>query len=177
MANPTVPEVPPGAVAIPVGDHVALVDEADADLVAPHVWRPMVSKTGKVYAYTIIGRKTVMMHRLVLGTAAGFDTDHKDDQATLDNRRSNLRPATRAQNVANTPKQKRKDGRPFTSEFKGTCWDKRTRKWQASIRDKGRLRFLGRFTDEIEAARAYDRAAIEVFDGRGVLNFPEEVSQ
>lgn len=167
---------PEGAVKIPVGDHVALIDEADADLVAGHRWRPMVSKSGKIYAYTAIGGKTVMMHRLILGTAAGFDTDHRDDEATLDNRRSNLRPATRAQNVANAPKQKRKDGRPFTSAFKGICWDKRTRRWQAAIRINGRLKFLGRFDDETEAARAYDRAAAVVFDGHGQLNFPDEVT-
>lgn len=170
------PNIPEGAVAIKVGGYVALVDDAAADMVSAHWWRPMVSKSGKVYAYTVVDGKTVLMHRLILGTAKGFDTDHEDDKATLDNRRSNLRSATRAQNVANTPKLKRKDGRPFTSIYRGVCWNKDQRRWQASIRDKGRLRFLGRFDDESEAARAYDRAAVVVFGGIVKLNFPDEVT-
>jgi len=169
------PDVPPGAVAIPVGDYVALVDEADAELVAEHRWRPMVSKTGKVYAYTVIGRKTVFLHRFIVGTAAGFDTDHEDGDA-LNNQRYNLRPATRAENVANTPKSRRADGRPWSSVYKGVCWNRSQKKWQASIRVDGRLRFLGRYESEADAARAYDRAAVAAWPGFAQPNFPAEVA-
>jgi hypothetical protein len=43
------PDVPPRAVSIPVGDYVALVDEADAERVAAHHWRPMVSQSGEAF--------------------------------------------------------------------------------------------------------------------------------
>jgi hypothetical protein len=170
------PGIPSGAIRIPIGEeYVALVDEADAELVAGHRWRPFTSESGKVYAYTVIARKTVMMHRHILGTAAGFDTDHRDGNS-LDNRRSNLRPATRAQNVANAPKPKRKDGRPPSSQFKGVCRDREKNKWRAMIRIDGRLKQLGRFDDEAEAARAYDRAALAEHPDFARPNFPIEAS-
>lgn len=165
----------PKTVQIPVGDsHVAVIDKADFDLVAPHRWRPMVSKSGKTYAYTVIGRKTVLMHRLVAGTAAGFDTDHEDRDG-LNNTRGNLRTATRAENVANTPKPKRKDGRPASSKYRGVTWDRQTRRWRAGIRINGRLHNLGRFDVEEDAARAYDAAAEAEWPGFPQRNLPAEV--
>lgn len=169
----TAPEapLPVGTVSIPVGEHFALVDEADAELVTVHRWRAMESQSGRLYAYTVIGRKTVFMHRLILGTGDGFDTDHRNRDG-LDNRRCNLRPATRAQNVANTPKSKRRDGRAWTSAYKGVCWNRDQRRWQASIRVDGRLKFLGRFDGEADAARAYDRAALAAWGEFARLNLP-----
>ena len=176
MATPTtVPDVPPGTIAIPVGDHVALIDEADAELVLPHRWRPLVSSTGKVYAYTVINRTTVFLHRLILDTPKGMDTDHRDGDS-LNNRRSNLRAASRAQNVANKPKPRRRDGRPATSSFKGVSWCRAREKWQATIRIEGESIFLGRYDDEEAAARAYDRAALKAWPDHALLNFPVEVS-
>lgn len=172
----TVPEVPAGAVAIPVGEHVALIDEADAELVAGHRWRPQYTKTGKVYVYTVIARKTVFLHRLIAGTAAGLDTDHRDGNP-LDNRRCNLRPATRSQNVANKPKPRWADGRPATSRFKGVSWCRARDKWQATIRIDGESIFLGRYDSEVEAARAYDRAAVAHWGEFAQINSPSEVSQ
>lgn len=169
-AAPEAP-LPAGTVSIPVGEHFALIDKADAELVAVHRWRPMESQSGRLYAYTVIGRKTVFMHRLILGTGDGFDTDRRNRDG-LDNRRCNLRPATRAQNVANTPKSKRRDGRSWTSAYKGVCWNRDQRGWQASIRIDGRLKFLGRFDDEADAARAYDGAAVAAWGEFARLNFP-----
>lgn len=167
------PEIPPGVVAVRVGEHVAFVDEADAERVLGHHWRPLVSQSGKVYAYTVIDRKTVLLQRFILGTAAGLDTDHEDGDP-LNNRRSNLRPATRSQNTANAPKSKRADGRAWSSEFKGVFFNKAQRKWQASIRVNGRLKFLGRFAVEADAARAYDAAARREFGPFAYTNFPAE---
>lgn len=169
-------DVPPGAVAVPVGDHVALVDESDAERVLAHHWRPMVSQSGKVYAYTVIDCTTVLLQRFILGTDPGLDTDHKDGDP-LNNRRSNLRPATRSQNTANAPKSTRADGRPWSSIYKGVFWNKAQRKWQASIRVNGRLKFLGRFTVEADAARAYDAEARKAFGPFAYTNFPAEPAE
>jgi hypothetical protein len=48
------------------------------------------------------------------------------------------------------------------SGFKGVCWHKRDKRWRAQIRvDRGK-KYLGEFTDPKDAARAYDRAALEL---------------
>jgi hypothetical protein len=49
-----------------------------------------------------------------------------------------------------------------TSRFLGVCWHKARKRWCARIRVNGKQRGLGWFTDEVEAARAYDRAALAI---------------
>ena len=165
---------PEGAIAIPVGEHFALVDEADYGLVGAYSWRPFHSSSGSVYAYTTISRKTVFMHQLILDTAGGLDTDHRD-RNPLNNRRRNLRPATRAQNMANRSKWVRSDGRPLTSMFKGVRLDRRASKWRAEIKVNGRTKHLGYFVSEVDAAKAYDAAADKYFGEFAYLNFPSGI--
>ncbi len=76
----------------------------------------------------------------------------------LDNQRANLRRCTNSQNMANRRKQP-----GCSSRFKGVHWYKRVGKWRANIEVDGRKYALGYFDDEIEAARAYNVAAIEHF--------------
>ena len=113
------------------------------------------------------GRRTfICMHREILGlkTSDGKDTDHINGNG-LDNRRVNLRPCTPSQNQHNR--------RSFcgTSKYKGVSWHKRDKKWQAYIRLNGKLIHLGLFDSEIEAARAYDIKAKELFGEFAHLNF------
>ncbi len=105
-------------------------------------------------------RKTIYMHRIVLGRKLGHSDfengDHKD-QNKLNNRRGNLRPATVSQDRAN---RKSPGG---VSKFKGVCWHKEKQKWQAKVRIEGKLKHLGYFAIEVKAAKAYNRAALEHF--------------
>jgi hypothetical protein len=166
---------PEGTVEIPVGEYMALADEADAELVGRYQWRPGFAKSGDVYAYTIIDTKVVYMHRLLIGTPADMHTDHRNGN-TLDNRRSNLRPATRSQNGANAAKQDRYAGKATSSRFKGVSLSHG--RWQATVRlPGGRNKYLGRFDDEIEAALAYDAAAREVFGEFARPNFTTAARQ
>lgn len=86
----------------------------------------------------------------------------------LDNRRANLRAATRSQQGAN-----RRDRRG-ASRFKGVSWSEERGRWQAHIRVNGKSIGLGRFDEEIEAARAYDKAALSAWGEYASLNLPEE---
>lgn len=88
-----------------------------------------------------------------------------------DNRFSNLRLCTPAQNSCNRNKSKK----TRASTFKGTRRTPRGR-WVAVIRSGAESRYLGTFADEEEAARAYDRAAVTIFGAFAALNFPEEIS-
>jgi hypothetical protein len=97
--------------------------------------------------------KMVGMHREIMNAPAGLLVDHRNG-VPLDNRRSNLRLATQSQNGQNRAKKKN-----ASSRFIGVCFDKQRSKWKAQIKSDGKDLCLGRFDDEIEAAKAYDEAA------------------
>ena len=85
------------------------------------------------------------------------EIDHKD-RNQANNCWSNLRSATRSNNVANR-------GCLITnkSRFKGASWDKKTQKWRATIVANGKWRLLGYFATAIEAHEAYAAKAKELF--------------
>ena len=142
---------------------VAVIDAQDVAIVRRYRWIRNTSG----YAQASDRRRekrTVLMHRLILGVVDG-EVDHIDHDP-LNNRRSNLRQCTRAQNCQNrAPKRSQR------SKFKGVAWDARRKKWRAQIHVQRRQIGLGRFTDESEAARAYDRAARVHFGAFAWLNF------
>lgn len=145
--------------------YTAIIDATDWPLVSGHSWHAEVShKRVTVYAGATIRNRRVSMHRLLMGEPEGLQVDHRDGDG-LNNRRSNLRVATRTQN------QRNKIGKRGTSSrFKGVGWHKDAGKWAAFIEK----RHLGLFTDEEAAARAYDEAARAIFGDFARLNFPHE---
>jgi hypothetical protein len=94
--------------------------------------------------------------------------DHHDHNK-LNNCRSNLHTCTRQENQRNVCKRA-----GSSSQFKGVGYSKKNHKWSAELVVDGIKIWLGYFTDEIEAARAYDRKAVELFGEFANLNFPEE---
>lgn len=94
------------------------------------------------------------MHRVLVPGAP--EVDHINGNG-LDNRRANLRRASRQQNAANGVKK------GTTSSMKGVCWDQARKKWKAQIKINYRTHFLGRFNSEMSAGVAYDAAAVAAF--------------
>ena len=82
---------------------------------------------------------------------------------------------TKAQRTFGARKMRWINGRPCTSQFKGVCLESQTKKWRAQIVLDGKTRRLGRFSNEIAAAQAYDEAARELFGEYAYLNFPDGV--
>ena len=141
----------------------ALVDDEDFDFLKNRHWQAQfrdIKKGYVVYAKGVIprgtkGYKTIWMHRLILNAPKGMEVDHINGNG-LDNRKENLRCVSRRQNTQNRKNQKK------YSEFPGVTWDKSRNKWKADIHIKGSNLFLGRFDDEREAAKAYERACREL---------------
>ena len=108
-------------------------------------------------------RRRQYLHQLVLG----HNADHVNGNG-LDNRRENLRPATAGQQAAN--KRKRRDA--TSSIYKGLSRTP-TGRWAVLCGPASTNRYVGTFDNEIDAARAYDRRARQVFGEFARLNFEE----
>lgn len=111
--------------------------------------------------------RTELMHRVVAGRMGLVgEVDHRN-RSRLDCRRSNLRPATRSSNNANTGRKANN-----TSGFKGVRCERRTKKpkWTARITVNCKEMHLGTFATAHEAAAAYDKAAKRFFGEYAALN-------
>ena len=130
-------------------------------------------KDEKIYAVrNIISRdmtRTSRLHREIMNAPPCLWVDHRNGDG-LDNRRENLRLATCAQNARNRRKTKSKT----SSRFVGVSFDKRGGRWKAYIKFQAKRIWLGRYDDEIDAARAYDLAAKKYHGEFARLNFTEQ---
>jgi len=124
---------------------VVLFDDEDLELVSRHKW--WIVPQG--YAVTKIkrvdgSRRTIGMHRLILGDPDTPATDHIN-RDRLDNRRANLRACSDSQNNRNRPTVEGK-----TSEHRGVSFKRG--KWQVVIRVNGVLKWFGYHATEEAAA-------------------------
>mgnify|MGYP003649767127 CR=1 FL=1 len=103
-------------------------------------------------------RQMIMSHRMIYYIHHGELPEMLDhvDGDKLNNLIENLRPATKRQNGQN-----RKSAIGSSSEYLGVYWKKDVRKWVASINIDGKIKYLGCFHDEEDAALVYNLAAIE----------------
>lgn len=142
----------------------AMVDDLD------YIWLKKIkwhAKKNKNRFYAVNGYPRIYMHRLILGLSSDDERmpDHKDRNG-LNNQRSNLRIATRTQNLQNS-------GARGASKYKGVSWDG-TKKWhKARICVNGKIMNLGNFKNEADAAMAYNKAAKEHHGEFAYLNIIE----
>jgi hypothetical protein len=143
----------------------AVIDASDVDLVRDYVWWSDVKKN-TAYAVTYITRKgrprqRLSMHRLLCGAPPWLQVDHIN-RSGIDNRRSNLRPATRSENICNAKV-------PITNKsgHKGVSWCKRSNKWRAVITKDGKVYHLGYSPRPEDAALLYSAASSELHGNFG----------
>lgn len=150
----------------------AIVDEADWPLIKDFSWRwsPRKGNSDLGYVIATTSRKsayrgTIALHRFLMGTPKDKHVDHVNGDR-LDNRRENLRLASRSQNMFNVAK------RPgFKSQFKGVA--KVGTKWRAGIQFNKKTTIIGIFEHEWEAALAYDMVAFSLYPEFARTNFPK----
>lgn len=146
----------------------ATVDEEDYIYLSQFKWNARMTPN-TVYATSKINGKTIQMHRLIMQAPKCILVDHKDRNG-LNNIKENLRFCTYSQNLMNS----HKPNGAVSSKFKGVVFDSengiRKTCWKASICINGKRINLGRFRTEIEAARAYNEAAILHFKDFARLN-------
>jgi len=104
-------------------------------------------------------QKKVMIHQLVAESFLDHSpsghkiiVDHINHNK-LDNRVENLQLITQRENLS-----KDKFRKNFTSKYTGVSWYKTSKKWRAAIQINGKEKRLGLFTNELEAANAYQDA-------------------
>jgi HNH endonuclease/AP2 domain len=134
----------------------AVIDAADIHLVDGCNWTASV-QSNAVYAhrkdYSLEKSKKVFLHRVIMCPPDNLHVDHVNGNG-LDNRRKNLRLATRSQNLSNSVVPVTN-----TSGFKGVVWEKRRLKWFAQIQKNGRHIFLGYYSSAQLAHEAYCEAS------------------
>lgn len=151
------------------GKGTVVVDDDDYEWLSQWNW----CLFGRYAGVMVGGRKDrtlVLMHRLLMNFPEER-IDHKNYNHK-DNRRANLRIATRSQNAANKPKIRRSCHSKYKGVFKNAT--KSPKPWKSSIRHGGKTMHIGCFYDEIEAAKAYDTHALKFHGEYAYLNFPDD---
>lgn len=126
-----------------------------------------VSTTG--YVVIRVDGRLYVAHRLawlyVHGELPPEDVDHIDANRT-NNKLSNLRLATRSQNMQNQRKP-RKDN---TSGFLGVTFDSKNKRWRAQLQIDGKNKGLGRYATPEAAHAAYLKAKVALHPFQTLVN-------
>lgn len=143
-----------------------LVDDEDYDLLSKQSWFRIKNN----YITGNRKRKTVLIHRIIMNATCYQKVDHIDGNP-LNNQKSNLRICTQIENVRNQKIRKNN-----TSGYKGVTFKRRMIKnkeysyWCARLGFNNKRIHLGYFKTQIDAAKAYNIAAIKYFGEFAKLN-------
>lgn len=149
------------------GKYFALVDDEDFEKLNKHKWFFRKLGRNNIYAITRISgekQKEIFMHRLLLKCPSNLFGDHIDGNG-LNNQKGNLRIATKQNNQANSRIPKNN-----TSGYKGVRFRPDRNKFVARISFNDNTKHLGYFDTDIEAAKAYNQKALELFGEFANLN-------
>ena len=150
---------------------VALVDDDMYEELSQYKWYTHRPKKHLYYAQrnapTINSKRgTIRMHHIVAGFPLnGLMTDHRDGNG-LNNQRENLRFVTSRQNSQNRQTVTK------TSCYVGVYWHKQGKKWAVYIRENGAKKYVGLFTNELQAFLAYQQAVESL--GQTVIDTPKQ---
>ena len=150
--------------------YCAKVDDGDYEMLMSFPKWFAMKHHGNIYAKCNITlengkRTTLKMHRVIMKAKPNQIVDHRNGDG-LDNQKHNLRKTNNQKNSFN-----RKSHTGSSSKFKGVSYHKIRCRWQANICINYKSIYLGLFDSEIDAAKAYDKAAKMHFGEFARLNF------
>ena len=152
---------------------VAQVSDDQYERASQYKWHASQTAAGTWYATRngkrfIFGReKPVQLHRFLMNvTDPSLEVDHIDGDG-LNCQNENLRVCTHAENMRNFSKP-----RNNTTGYKGVSHMKEGR-YGAHIKHNGVAQYLGTYNNVLDAARAYDKAAVELHGEFAKLSFPQ----
>jgi hypothetical protein len=151
--------------------YVALVDDDDYEALSEYKW--CACENHKVvyalhcFRHNETGKnQMISMHRFIMGVPKkDYVVDHINHDG-LDNRKENLRICNKQENAWNH--------KTIESKYKGVAycyWNKR-KPFSSHIAKNSKLIHLGYFENQEDAAKAYDKKAVELFGEFACLNFP-----
>ncbi len=170
----------PGCWRVPIRSMVhrmeAIIDAEDMPLVEGKYWNwsPKSDCYSARVTLATMGRAVPLARVIARVTDPEQKVSHVN-RDPLDCRRANLIVRTMAEQAPANRKMGTVSGRKYTSNFKGVSWDASRGKWKAQVTSGEMRRHIGRFSDEIAAAEAYDEAARQSFGENAYLNFPDGV--
>jgi len=134
-----------------------LVDDDVLEWASEHVWRLRRNDNGDRYVSRGVNYDDLYLHDAIMGQRQGVSVDHINRNG-LDNRRCNLRWATRAEQ-----QQNRRTHRNSKSGVRGVCWDGGSKSWRASVKKDGRRIWERRFKNLNDAVIAVADARLKLF--------------
>lgn len=146
----------------------AIVDDDDFARVSKFKWHVLVdSRLHKPSPSSVVSaekktRKTIYLGRFITNAPKGKVVDHINHNI-FDNRKSNLRICTQSENTLN-----RRIPHDNKSGFKGVHFN--GYKWIALIGVNDKLKYIGGFENRIDAAKAYNEAAIKYHGDFACIN-------
>ena len=146
---------------------VALVDDEDWERCMELIWSVSYLNKGSGLQVTTRGHcgETISLRRFITNSVKNDPPIISRNGDGLDFRRGNL---------VGVPKGamalRGKGHKGSSSKYKGVYWDKRRSKWVAGISNGGKLKYLGAFNNEGEAAEMYNAAAFELWGENCHLN-------
>jgi len=153
------------------GDHV-LVDSKDYKRFSKYTYYSH-GTPGRSYATRYHKGVFIRLAREILDAPPDSVVMYRNGN-TLDCRRKNICCAKRSCIMRHRRKSTNYGGRRTSSRFKGVTFDKQRKKWRAQIRYDSKIKYLGAYNKESEAAHAYDLAAVEYYRRCALLNFPDD---
>jgi AP2-like factor (euAP2 lineage) len=139
------------------------IDKEDLERVSEHKWRVTYGTSGRMRVVTTVrtpdGARHLTLGRFLMSPPKSKQVYPRRFNEGLDYRKSNLVICTMKERQRLLPKSRK----AASSEYRGVSYSSRYQKWKAAIKINGKSITIGFFDSEDEAARQYNKVALQKF--------------